>query len=198
MLYIWRRQVKQGVYVMNWFKKHKILTVIGVIILLVIIAGAAGGGDKTNTNTAKKTEPSKSDNKPAMARVGEAVRDGRLEFTVASVECGKTSAGTNQYLQKQAQGQFCFVNVSVKNIASEAQMFDSSSQYLYDAANAKFSADGTASLYVNPQGSTFLSQINPGNSVSGILVFDLPKDKKPVVAELHDSAFSGGVKVSLQ
>jgi len=29
-------------------------------------------------------------------------------------------------------------------------------------------------------------------------VFDLPKDKTPVTAELHDSAFSGGVKVNLQ
>ncbi len=186
---------------MNWFKKHKILTVIGIIVLLAIIGGAAGGGNKTATNSGdtKKTDTAKTENKAAVtAKLNEVARDGKFEFTVASVECGKTSAGTNQYLQKQAQGQFCFVNVTVKNIASEAQTFDSSSQYLYDAANAKYSADGTASLYANPEGSTFLNQINPGNSVSGILVFDLPKDKTPVTAELHDSAFSGGVKVSLQ
>lgn len=185
---------------MNWFKKHKILTVIGVIILLAIIGGAAGG-DKTanNSSDGNKKETAKTESKPATtAKLNEVARDGKFEFTVTSVECGKTSAGTNQYLQKQAQGQFCFVNVTVKNIGNEAQMFDSSSQYLYDAANAKFSADGTASLYANPEGSTFLNQINPGNSVSGILVFDLPKDKTPVTAELHDSAFSGGVKVSLQ
>lgn len=184
---------------MNWFKKHKILTVIGVIVLLAIIGGAAGG-DKTATNSGdNKSETAKTESKPATtAKLNEVARDGKFEFTVTSVECGKTSAGTNQYLQKQAQGQFCFVNVTVKNIGNEAQTFDSSSQYLYDAANAKFSADGTASLYANPEGSTFLNQINPGNSVSGILVFDLPKDKTPVTAELHDSAFSGGVKVSLQ
>ena len=133
-----------------------------------------------------------------MAKIGEVARDGKFEFTVTSVECGKPSVGTNQYLTKQAQGQFCLVNVTVKNIANEAQTFDSSSQYVYDAANAKFSSDGTASLYANPEGSTFLNQINPGNSVSGILVFDLPKDKTPTMAELHDSSFSGGVKVNLQ
>ena len=185
----------------SFFKRHKILTVIGVIVLLAIIGGAAGGGNKTsnnsgttNTNETKKAVQAK----PATSKLNEVARDGKFEFTVASVECGKPSVGTNEYLTKQAQGQFCLVNVTVKNIGSEAQTFDSSSQYLYDAANSKFSADGTASLYANPQGSTFLNQINPGNSVSGILVFDVPKDKTPVTAELHDSPFSGGVKVTLQ
>jgi hypothetical protein len=185
----------------NWFGRHKVLTVIGIIVLLAVIGGAAGGGNKTNTNSSdtNKADTAKPENKPAAtAKLNEVARDGKFEFTVASAECGKASAGTNQYLTKQAQGQFCFVNVTIKNIGSEAQTFDSSSQYLYDAANSKFSADGTASLYANPEGSTFLNQINPGNSVSGILVFDLPKDKTPVTAELHDSAFSGGVKVSLQ
>lgn len=53
---------KQG----NWFGRHKILTVIGVIVLLAIIGGAAGGGNKSNTSTtsssstastSSKTEP---------------------------------------------------------------------------------------------------------------------------------------------
>jgi hypothetical protein len=183
----------------SFFKRHKILTVIGVIILLVIIGGAVGGGNKTKTSTGSgKPDTAKTENKATTAKLNEVARDGKFEFTVASVECGKPSVGTNEYLTKQAQGQFCLVNVTAKNIGSEAQTFDSSSQYLYDAANSKFSADGTASLYANPQGSTFLNQINPGNSVSGILVFDVPKDKTPVTAELHDSPFSRGVKVTLQ
>jgi hypothetical protein len=185
----------------SFFKRHKILTVIGVIILLAIIGGAVGGGNKTKTSTnggSSKSDTAKTENKATMAKLNEVARDGKFEFTVASVECGKPSVGTNEYLTKTAQGQFCLVNVTAKNIGSEAQTFDSSSQYLYDAANSKFSADGTASLYANPQGSTFLNQINPGNSVSGILVFDVPKDKTPVTAELHDSPFSGGVKVTLQ
>jgi hypothetical protein len=187
----------------SFFKRHKILTVIGVIILLAIIGGAVGGGKKTNTNTgsngdSSKPNTAKTENKATTAKLNEVARDGKFEFTVASVECGKPSVGTNEYLTKQAQGQFCLVNITAKNIGSEAQTFDSSSQYLYDAANSKFSADGTASLYANPQGSTFLNQINPGNSVSGILVFDVPKDKTPITAELHDSPFSGGVKVALQ
>lgn len=183
----------------SWFARHKIMTVILAFIVIGVIASAAGGGNKSGTSNNNSSDSSKkADNKPVVAKIGEAARDGKFEYTVASVECGKASAGTNQFLTKQAQGQFCFVNVTVKNIGTEAQTFDSSSQYLYDAANAKFSADGTASLYANPEGSTFLNQINPGNVVSGIVVFDLPKDKTPVTAELHDSPFSSGVKISLQ
>ena len=39
--------------------------------------------------------------------------------------------------------------------------------------------------------------INPGNSVRGLIYFDLPANDKTVTAQLHDSAFSGGVTVSL-
>lgn len=54
---------------MNWVKKHKILTVIGVFILLAIIGGAAGGNKSTssstnsNSTTANKTEPAKTETK---------------------------------------------------------------------------------------------------------------------------------------
>ena len=43
-----------------------------------------------------------------------------------------------------------------------------------------------------------LEQINPGNSVGGKIVFDIPKNAKPETIELHDDRlFSGGVAVSL-
>jgi hypothetical protein len=69
---------------------------------------------------------------------------------------------------------------------------------LFDAKGNKYSSDSGASFYANPSGSTFLNTINPGNSVTGAVVFDVPKDVTPTQAELHDSAFSGGVKVNLQ
>jgi hypothetical protein len=38
---------------------------------------------------------------------------------------------------------------------------------------------------------------NPGNVTRGLLYFDLPKSDRAVKAEVHDSAFSGGVTVEL-
>jgi hypothetical protein len=44
----------------------------------------------------------------------------------------------------------------------------------------------------------FFNSINPGNTVHGEIAFDLPPGDAAVKAELHDSAFSGGVTVMLK
>lgn len=189
----------------NWFKRHKILTVILVLVVLGIISGLVGGGEnkkntnstQNQTNTANKPqeEPAK---KEELAKIGAPVRDGKFEFTVKSMQCGKTSVGTNQYLTKAPQGQFCLLNLSVKNIGNEAQSLLSSNQYLLNDAGQKYSADDTATMYNSPNGTTWYNDINPGNSVEGAIVFDVPKDVTPTVAQLHDSAFSNGVQVNLK
>ena len=185
-----------GADLRNWFVRHKVATVFLGIVALVIIVSAAGGS-KTTTSTGSSKD-SKTNIKVETAKIGQAVNDGKLEFTVTSIECGKTSVGSNPYLTKTAQGQYCLLNVSVKNIGNEAQSLTSSSQYLLNASGQKYSADDLATMYNAPDGTTWYSSINPGNSVAGAIVFDIPKDQTPVIAELHDSAFSGGVKVDLQ
>jgi hypothetical protein len=40
-------------------------------------------------------------------------------------------------------------------------------------------------------------EINPGNQVDGIVVFDIPEDAVPASLRLHDSFLSGGVEVAL-
>jgi Domain of unknown function (DUF4352) len=99
-----------------------------------------------------------------------------------------------------AQGRYTILHIRVTNIGSEAQTLDDSSQYVYDAAGRKFSADSSADMDLggaNGQNSTWLEDINPGNTVHGRIAFDLPVGDKAVKAELHDSMFSGGVTVSL-
>lgn len=179
--------------------------VIGAILVFfqfLIFVSIVGGAKNISTNTSSNSTQSSSNSsssKPAeVAKIGQPVRDGKFEFTVTSIECGKSSVGTNQYLTKQAQGQFCLLNLTVKNIGNESQIFSDSGQVLFDANGNKYSSDSGASLYANPSGSTFLNQINPGNTVTGAVVFDIPKGVTPTQAELHDSAFSGGVKVNLQ
>lgn len=178
----------------NWFMRHKVLTVIGAFIVIAIISSAAGGGkDKTAT-----TKSGGSSSAKTTAKVGEAANDGKFEFTVSSIECGKTSVGANQYLTKTAQGQYCLLNVSVKNVGDQAQSLLSSNQFLLNASGQKYSADDMATIYNAPNGTSWYNDINPGNSVTGAIVFDIPKDQTAATAELHDSAFSGGVKVNLQ
>jgi septal ring-binding cell division protein DamX len=184
----------------SWFARHKILTVILAFVAIGVIASAAGGGSESNNSSSSdgsgvtKTE----DKKATTAKLNEAARDGKFEFVVKKVECGTTTIGTNEYLKKNAQGQFCLMTVNVKNIGNEAQGFFGSNQKLLNAQNQQYAADDAAGVYVDQNYSTLFSNINPGNSVEGVIVFDIPKDQTPVTAQLHDSAFSDGVKVNLQ
>ncbi len=193
----------------NRHEGGKGLAIAGIIIAstllffqLIIFVSLVNGAKNISTSTSSSNNsqsPSNTSTKPAeLAKIGQPVRDGKFEFTVTSIDCGKNSVGTNEYLTKQAQGQFCLLNLTVKNIGNESQTFSDSGQLLFDANGNKYSSDSGASFYANPSGSTFLNQINPGNSVTGAVVFDIPKGVTPTQAELHDSAFSGGVKVNLQ
>lgn len=50
----------------NWFGKHKILTVIGVIVLLAAIGGATGTDTNTSTNSSSNSENTQAtESKPA-------------------------------------------------------------------------------------------------------------------------------------
>ncbi|MDG4839860.1 DUF4352 domain-containing protein [Micromonospora sp. WMMD967] len=160
---------------------------------------ANSSGDEGDVKAGSSTDDkgdAKTEEKPATAKIGQPARDGKFEFTVKSSKCGVTKVGSEPLGQK-AQGQFCLVTVNVKNIGKEAQMFDGSSQKAYAADGTEYSADSGAAIYANKNAETFLNDINPGNQVTGVVVFDIPKNVKLTKLELHDSMFSGGVDVAL-
>jgi len=66
-------------------------------------------------------------------------------------------------------------------------------QFVYDSSGRKYSADSTAGMYANGDSNVFYNDINPGNTVHGVIVFDMPRGVTPVRAVLHDSLFSNGV-----
>lgn len=193
-----------------------ILAIVGGFLVLccggVAIAAAMGAGDEpaaVNTDpappapAATKAAPGTKTAAPAPAKaapegpgLGDPVRDGKFEFTVAGVKCGAAKVG-NQFANETAQGMFCLVDVTVKNIGQEAQTFSGASQKAFDATGTQFSNDTGAEIYANEGASTFLEEINPGNQVKGKLVFDVPKGTKLTALELHDSMFSGGVRLNL-
>ncbi|MET8354522.1 DUF4352 domain-containing protein [Micromonospora sp. NPDC005206] len=169
-------------------------TTLALLATGLIALGCGSGAADTSTSSGGG---GKGEDAPAKtAKVGEAARDGKFEFTVKSAKCGVTKVGSDLLGQK-AQGQFCLVTVNVKNIGKEAQMFDGSSQKAYAADGTEYSADTGAAIYANKNAETFLNDVNPGNQVSGVVVFDIPKKVKIAKLELHDSPFSGGVDVSL-
>ncbi|WP_432457173.1 DUF4352 domain-containing protein [Cellulomonas iranensis] len=185
----------------SWFARHKILTTLGAVVVVVAVASAlGGGGDDAPPASSAASAPAgdaPADESPAStaAGIGTPVRDGKFEFTVTGVEPGVARVGDDMF-GEDAQGQFLLVHVTVTNIGEEAQYFDGSSQKLTDTQGRTHSADTGAAIYLG-DAQSFLNQINPGNSVQGTVVFDVPADAAPASVELHDSPFSGGVEVAL-
>ncbi|MFI7519884.1 DUF4352 domain-containing protein [Micromonospora globbae] len=168
------------------------------LLATAVVALGCGAGATDNASSSSSDEGgAKGEEKAAKtAKIGQPARDGKFEFTVKSSKCGVSKVGTD-LLGAKAQGQFCLITINVKNIGKESQMFDGSSQKAYSADGTEYSADGEAALYANKNADTFLNDINPGNQVTGVVVFDIPKNVKLAKLELHDSPFSGGVTVAL-
>ncbi len=126
--------------------------------------------------------------------IGEAARDGQLEFVVRSVRCGVRKLGSGPFA-RSPNGQYCLVRVDVTNVKQDARTLFEPVQKLHDSTGEKHSADLTARVYYRDQ--TLWDQVKPGKSVSGTMVFDIPADRRAVAVELHDGIASGGVIVQL-
>ena len=191
-----------------WFKKKRFI-LLGLIVIIVIISALANKGDKapipaadvTASATAAAVAATPAADVTAEAKaapvaaIGTPVRDGKFEFTVSGMTCGLPEVGTAP-VSKAAQGQFCLIDVTVKNIGDQAQSFFGANQYAFNAAAQKYTADSGAAIYL-PEANSLFVAINPGNQLTGKVIFDVPADTTLTKIELHDSAFSGGVTVAL-
>lgn len=175
-------------------------TTFALLATALIALGCGAGATDTDTASSSGSgdgATAKGEEKAAKtAKIGQPARDGKFEFTVKSSKCGVAKVG-DSVLGEKAQGQFCLITINVKNIGKESQMFDGSSQKAYAADGTEYSSDTGAAIYANKNAETFLNEINPGNQVTGVVVFDIPKNVKLTKLELHDSPFSGGVTVAL-
>lgn len=208
----------------SWFARHKILTGLGALLLVGTVGSALGGGGDTPSagtseptgaassspaaapaasspaaSTAPAAPAAKPAPKPAEKKVpgiGTKVRDGKFEFVVTKVQDGGTQVGSDGFGEK-AQGRFMFVRLTITNIGDQPQTMFTDNQTVVDAQGRKFTPNSMAGIHLEDN-DVWISEINPGNSVKGTLVYDMPKGSKPASIQLHDSMFSGGVTVSLR
>ncbi|USC16243.1 DUF4352 domain-containing protein [Rhodococcus sp. 11-3] len=189
-------------------KSRKWPWILGAVVALFVVIGLASGGDEDKPTSTTGSNSSNSDSasggSPATAEqaadeptagIGTEARDGKFAFTVTNVEQGITQAGENPYVNKIPQGQFIFVHIDVKNISDKPQGYFGSNQKLIDTQGREFNNDTAAEIYANENFT--VGDINPGNTASVIVVFDVPVDAQPKSVELHDSMFSGGVTVNI-
>ncbi|MGW4469652.1 DUF4352 domain-containing protein [Nonomuraea sp. NPDC004354] len=143
-----------------------------------------------NLGDAKRTSTSKA----SAGAVGELVQDGDLAFTVIKTE--RADRVGSLRFGEEAQGVFLLVHLRVTNMGDKAESFFGSRQKLIDQAGREYEASTKAAIYLRDSNSLY-EKINPGNTVEGVVVFDIPTSATPTLVELHSSSFSRGAKVKL-
>lgn len=122
--------------------------------------------------------------------------DGGFVFDVGTVKCGVETVGPAE-LPQRANGQFCLVDVSVRNSGSEPELLDPGAQQVIDAQGRSYPESDRAAVFVNDRDPSLLEEIGPGRSVPGVLPFELPPGVSPVAVELRERLGSTGVRVPL-
>ncbi len=142
------------------------------------------------TTTSEETTASETELAPPPA--GSAT-DGPLTFTVEGVESGTTISSTeNDFLSKDAQGEFIVVRLTVQNTSPDPGQFLGTFQKL-NAAGQQFTIDDEATFYV---GGGFVD-IPAGSQAQVGLAYDVPPGTLPESVELHADPISQGVVLPL-
>lgn len=160
------------------------LVAAGVVVLLLLVAVGAG--------VYLATRPI-----PTVA-LGVPVSDDDAEFTVTELECGLTELVRASGSSLDAQGQFCVLRMSVRATGDEDVFVAGGQQRLHDAAGRTHEFDGLASVVLESQEPGLASEYaDPGQTLTGTLVFDVPVGARITQVELHGSFRGDGVRVDV-
>ena len=184
-----------------------VLVAVAIVVFGVLASLHNGdqGGDRSGSDSGQDsseyqggTRVTQSPGSSGGARSGSApfapVRDGKFEFRVTRFGCGPRVLGSGATAVR-AQGKFCLLTMRVRNIGREPQNMNAGFQYLYAAGGDRNQADVGATVRAGSR--LPFANLNPGNAVSGTLVYDVPTSFRPRAVELHDSPLSHGVRLSL-
>jgi hypothetical protein len=177
--------------------KHPILgffiLMFSLFLIIFIVAGIIATAGKTDKSAKPMAPPSP---------IGATVSDAGFSFVVHSFKCGEKQITTGELVTSTttAQGQYCRLNITVTNTGNTSNSIRAYSQYLFNAKGQKFEYDvhATSTAAGNYVGTELNDDINPGNSVTNDVVFDVPVGETPNIAELHGDPDSQGVRVILQ
>jgi hypothetical protein len=173
------------------------LVASGAVVIALFAAGIAMERVNREEPAAAAGQPTaQAERTSKPPGIGDPVRDGKFEFVVSQVDCSRTSFGI-EHLKRTAAGRYCVVSLSVRNIADEPKYFLGLAQKARDTDGAGYRYDEIAGVYANRDTQTFLEKLEPGERVTGKLVFDIPEKVELAALELHDSPLSGGVTVTL-
>jgi hypothetical protein len=147
------------------------------------------------TTTTEKTTSSESPTETALpAGSPEEGVTPDISFLITAVDSAPTiTSPDNEYLTKDAQGEFIIVTMDVTDTGTETANYSASLQKLLSGGTA-FEPDLEASYYL---GSVF-EQLAPGDQITATIVYDVPPGTVPDGIELHGDGIGPGITVPFQ
>ena len=128
-----------------------------------------------------------------------AVRQGDLEITVtAKPQCNIKAIGKGSLASEATKGQFCLIDLKFHNVGSRAVKPSNSDTTLIDNEGGQTYVDFNSDEANPDQTLTLFDNIYPGKTATGIVAFDIPKDKTPATLKLNPvGAFTDTIEISL-
>lgn len=189
----------------NFFMKHKIISVIGILVILCIIGGALGSkGNKTDdtkptiaskstqTSTSTNTKPTNTEDKLKDSyAIGETVKYKGIEMTVTKIE---KSQGT-EYDKPKDGKEFVIATISIKNNANEKLSYN---PLYFKMQNSSGQIEDEAFSTVNQDTALKSGDLATGGNVTGTVIFEEPVNDKGLLLQYQDNIFSKDVKIQFK
>lgn len=160
---------KQG----SWFKRHKVLTGIGVLVLLGIIVSATSGGNKTDTasdtNTGNSTSQTKKPDEKTDFKVGETASFDDKSITVSDIQRNYDTG--NQFAQPESGKEFVIVTVDIANNGDSTLDYNTFEFKMQDS-NGVQQNEAYSAL---SEGKLNSGSLAKGGKVTGKLAYEVPK-----------------------
>ena len=174
-----------NVYVQKkpFYKRIWFIVLVGLFVIGGLQSVLGGGGNSstsssqaTSTTTQTTTEASASSSEEQKEAttysIGQEVPVGDVVYLVNSKEVTTNVGGE---FGKTANGVFLVLNVTVKNNGKEA-ITVTDDFFTLLKGDVEYKSDSTAGIYANQDANFFLTEVNPENSVTGNVVFDITEE----------------------
>lgn len=165
-----------------FYKRVWFIVLVGLFVIGGLQSVLGGGSNSstsssqdTSTTTQTKTEASASSSEKSEEvtySIGQEVPVGDVVYIVNSKEVNTNVGGE---FGKTANGIFLVLNVTVKNNGKEA-ITVTDDFFTLLKGDVEYKSDSTAGIYANQDANFFLTEVNPENSVTGNVVFDITEE----------------------
>ncbi|MBD8069379.1 DUF4352 domain-containing protein [Bacillus sp. PS06] len=172
------------------------------LLAIILIVAIANGGDEEDVaspppeeGTENATPTEGADEAPAeepeeeVYGIGQKATVADVGFTVNGIEETSEINSGNEFIENATtSGKFIIADITVENGKKEALTINSNYFKLVSADDVEYEAttDGTVMMAMgDAMNDFFLTQVNPGLSKGGKVVFEVPADLNIAEARLH-------------